>query len=124
MEYVIKDRFSFEKFRSDKNFKYSIRKIKLDIGDNALSRQYERKLNKNYFACGCTEGAIAVYGTLLTLLLIWLWGGFSLKSDWWIIVAAVTTAALAGKLIGILLSKYRLKKVFAALDAYIDIDIH
>lgn len=120
MEYIIKDRDSFDKLRNDKNFSNSIRKIKLEIGENTISERYERILNKTYFACGCQEGAMAVYATLFICIIVWLAGDFAIMQNWWTIFIAMAISAVVGKITGIIVSRYRLKKALEDLGNYIE----
>ncbi len=118
MEYIIHDMISFEKLRNEKTYKNSIRRIKLDIADQTLSKKIEKRLNRHYFACGCMEGAIAVYASILVCVAIWLWGNFIFSRHWMIFVFTILGSALAGKLFGLVLSHYRLKKTFSELEKY------
>lgn len=118
MEYLITNIDSLEKLKSDKNIKNSIRKIKLNLLDNNATQLYERKINKYYFACGCQEGAFLVYLTLFGSLLICWVSGINILTNWWKIVIVLAISALTGKLSGLLLSRYKLKKIFRTLEIY------
>jgi len=118
MEYLITDLDSLVRLEKEKNLKTSIRKIKLNLEDKSFSQPYERKINRYYFACGCSEGAVAVYISLFcSFLALWI-TGFETIHIWWKIIIVVTFSAIAGKLYGLLISKYRLKKLFRILENY------
>lgn len=117
MEYIVSDMASLKKLRDERWLKNSIRIIRLTMGDGIQIKTYEQKLNKHYFDCGCKSGAISVYLTIF-LGFIFLWGSDFLTSiSWWGIVAIVVVAAFVGKLIGLLISRYRLKRMFWLLES-------
>jgi hypothetical protein len=116
MEYQLSDLRSLQKLRSDKALKNSIRKIKVTSENILQSQIFEEKLNKYYFACGCQAGTITVFLVMLSYGLLWWSSGFSLSVNWWQIVATLFAAALAGKLTGLLISRYRLERTFRVLE--------
>jgi hypothetical protein len=116
MEYQLNDIDALQRLRSDPTLKNSIRRIKLTTDNNLNAEMVEEKLNKYYFACGCQAGTIAVYLAMLSYLLIWWGSGFTLSINWWKIAATLIVVALAGKLVGLLISKYRLEQTFRVLE--------
>ncbi len=102
MEYVIDSIHTLEKLKQDKNLKLSVRKIKLqlkDFGDTAL---YEKRMNQYYFACGCQSGAVAVGLSFIFLIFNYSFSIFNFH--WGMAVAIVFSAALIGKLLGLIFS--------------------
>ena len=118
MNYLVHNLDSLEKLRKDKNIKYGIRKINIELPENNDVKLYERRLNKHYFACGCQEGAISVYislfGSLLTCWILKL----NILSNWWRILIVMAIAALIGKLFGLIYSNFKLKRTFQNLAIY------
>ena len=115
MEYIIDSIQSLLKLQVDKDLKHSIRKIRVLLPDTSSALRYEQKLNRHYFACGCQEGALAVHATLLFMLGVYALSGFDVVMPWWKLVIAFFIAALAGKITGLLISKYRLEKIYREL---------
>ncbi len=123
MNYSVNNMDSLEKLRKDKSIKQSIRKVMLDIPDKNLVQRLERKLNKHYFACGCQEGAFSVYLALFGVILsCWLLH-INIISSWWRILTVLAIAALFGKLFGLLLSSFKLKKIYHNLENYFNNEI-
>lgn len=116
MDYILNDAKALERLRRDKILKHSIRRIVVGSGENGLIASFQKTLNKNYFACGCREGAIGVYMSLLCFGIVWWRNGFR-GSAWWVLVVAVV-ASIVGKIFGLVLSRYRLRKVFRKLEVY------
>ena len=116
MEYTLNDLDSLQRLRNQKALKNSIRKIKVTTNDALLSQTLEEKLNKYYFACGCESGAIAVSLTMFSYFLGWWSAGFTLFLGWWRMAGILLAAALAGKLVGLLINRYRLEKLFRVLE--------
>jgi hypothetical protein len=92
-------------------------KIELDAASEEV-KSYEQKINRYYFACGCTMGEIAVFSTLLVFGVIWLLDRDSVLLTWWEIVGGVFVAALIGKIIGLVLGRYLLKKTVTTQVSY------
>jgi hypothetical protein len=93
-------------------------KIKLNLAylTPTEAKSYEQKINDNYHACGCEVGA------LITLLSVGTMLGYPQISgepmNWnyaWKCIAIIFTLALIGKMIGLLLAKYRLRKTINRL---------
>ena len=116
MEYTLNDLDSLQRLRNEQALKNSIRKIKVNTDDALLSQTLEEKLNKYYFACGCEAGAITVLVTLFSYFLGWWSSGFTLSIGWWRMAGILLVAALAGKLVGLLINRYRLEKLFRVLE--------
>lgn len=116
MEYIINSRFSFDKFRKDPNIKNAIRRVKLDLPFIKDQKGIEKSLNKGVMACGCQEGAMAVFIALFINVFLLITGKFSIKGDWMLMLGIMLLAALAGKLFGLLLSKQKFKAALKLLD--------
>ena len=118
MDYQLKDIETLQKLRQERWLRSSIRRIKVTPNDSLQAKRIEKKLNRYYFACGCEEGSLAVFLTMSILFLIWWSRGFVSFIRWWKLAAIIAAAALAGKLIGLAVNRYRLKKMFRVLEAY------
>ncbi len=116
MEYLISNLDSLDKLRQEKDLKHSIRKIRLEVANLEQTVSFEKRLNRYYFACGCKEGAIGVYLSLLGCLLFWWSAGFSPITAWWKIIPILAASALMGKLSGLLLSKIKLNKTLNEIE--------
>ena len=115
MIYTISDIGSLLKLKSEKDLKNRIRNIELDI-DDPSQKMLEKKLNKYYFACGCKEGAIAVYIAMVCFLIAWWLSDFNMIQIGWKIIMITAAAALAGKITGMLLSRRKLRSVMNELE--------
>ncbi|MEP7232138.1 MAG: hypothetical protein ABI691_17890 [Ginsengibacter sp.] len=118
MEYVLDDISSLRKLRREGTLKNSIRKIKLIMDNPLQAKTLEQRLNKYYFACGCHTGGAAVSIALFFTFLLWWYSGFIIFISWWKIVIIIAACAFAGKLTGLFISRYRLKKLFHVLEDY------
>ncbi len=118
MEYLLNDISSLRKLRRESMLKNSIRKIKLIMDDPSQAKTLEQRLNKYYFSCGCHMGSVAVSIALLFAFLLWWYSGFTMFISWWKIVIIIAACAFTGKLTGLFISRYRLKKLFHVLEDY------
>jgi hypothetical protein len=109
MDYILNDIGALERLKREKMLKHGIRRI--------VSPLQEKQLNRYYFACGCREGAIGVYLSLFCFGLFWWRNGFVGISAWWVLVIAAV-ASFIGKISGLVLSRYRLRKVYRELEIY------
>lgn len=116
MDYYIRDIDSLKKLSQEKNLKNTIRKIKLSFDAGKEVNASEQKLNKYYFACGCKEGAITVYVVLFCSFILWWSSGFIIVGSWWKFIIVIACAALIGKVTGLIINKYKLKKVLHDLE--------
>lgn len=118
MDYILNNMNSLQKLQYDRDLKNSIRRIRVNTGDTFQAKIFELKLNKYYFACGCQSGTIAVYLSMLLCFLLWWSPDFNPFVSWLRIAIIIAISAFVGKLIGLLVSRYRLKKMFRVLEAY------
>lgn len=119
MDYLVNNLSSLELLETDKRRKHRIRKIKLDIQDTDQFQRYEKKINEYYFACGCKEGAIGVYISLICCFLAWWLFGDFIPVSWWMVLAAMAASAIGGKISGLLISSYKLKQIFRTLKSHL-----
>ena len=115
MEYVIRDLKSLEKLQHDSSLKMSIRKIRIDLSSSLDIKQYEHQLNESYFACGCKAGSITLSITILVILIAWLIFPEASIWGWWQLLFIIFSAALIGKMFGLILAKFRLRYLIKAL---------
>ncbi|WP_425237098.1 hypothetical protein [Ulvibacterium sp.] len=115
MIYSIKDRNSIRQLKLDKSIKRRFRKIQLD-DSFGKDEKFVRKLNKHFFACGCQEGAFLVTLTLFVLIFLFLYSEPSYLKKWWGIPVSLIIAAITGKLIGILNSRFQLRRMLEKLE--------
>jgi hypothetical protein len=116
MEYTIKDKPTLDRLRQDRTLKLGLRAIKIEVGGSADVKSCERKLNRYYFACGCTAGQIAVMCSLVMLGLLWLVDKDSGLLTWWRVVAGIFASALVGKIAGLVVSHYLLRRTYSRLE--------
>jgi hypothetical protein len=117
MDYVIKDKLTLNRLVRDKTLKREIRSISIKPeGFSCDMKSFERKINRYYFACGCTTGKIVVMCTLLALGILWLIDKNSDLLVLWKIVVCVFVSALIGKVFGLALSYYLLQKIYSKLE--------
>ncbi len=116
MNFIVKDKIALKRLQCDKTLKREIRSIKIELETSSKDvKSYERKINRYYFACGCTIGQIAVFCTLVVFGVIWLINRDSALLTWWKVLACVFASALAGKTIGLFISHYLLKNTYSEL---------
>ncbi len=121
MIYIVKDAITLDRLRFDNKLKRELRLIKIEIvAAPEEVKLIEKKINRYYFACGCTIGEVSVIFTLLIFGLIWLFDQHSALLVLWKIVGAVFVAALIGKIIGIALSRYLLQKTYSELSKLLE----
>lgn len=118
MEFVISNIATLERLKSDKSIKNSVRRIRL-IVNGFDTKEYEYLINKNYFACGCKQGTVAVYISALSLLVIWLIERNIALFQWKWILAILFSSAVIGKVIGLVYSYYQFNKLYN--DIYLKI---
>jgi hypothetical protein len=120
MKYVIKDRSTLEKLQRDKTLKRIFRSIAIELdAPIGVVNALEKRINRYYFACGCTLGEIAVVSTLFVFGALWLLDRNSSLLNWRVIVACVFAAALTGKVAGLVLSRILLRRTYSELDKII-----
>ncbi|MDH5216989.1 MAG: hypothetical protein OEX19_04795 [Gammaproteobacteria bacterium] len=97
--------------------------IRLDGIEKEQADQLSQEINKNYFACGCSEAtALGLAG--LAAALVWMgnrfenWQNFSLQ-DGLIVVGAFIIATGVGKAIGHLRARIALKTAVDKLISYV-----
>ncbi len=113
MEYVINGIKALEKLKQDKNLKLSIRKITLHLKGFEGAALYEKRMNQYYFACGCKFGAAAVGLSFIFLIFNYSFSIFNFH--WGLAVAIVFSAALIGKLAGLIFSKIGFENLYKKL---------
>jgi hypothetical protein len=117
MVYIIRDRLTLERLERDNSLKRVVRSIKIETeADNGNWRSYEEKINRYYFACGCTSGQIAVFCTGAVLGILWLIDASPELFVWWKVVACVGAAALLGKVSGLAGSRYLLLRTYGQME--------
>lgn len=118
IEYTVSDIDSLNNLKNDRAIKDRIRKIKIDINkSNPLDiRELEHDINKHYFACGCEQGTISVYISLLALLTIWLVDTTNILIHWKFIICILLSSAFVGKAIGLIYSRYKLRFIYAKIN--------
>ncbi len=117
MNYTIKDKLTLNRLQGDKTLKRELRSITIEPDASSEDvKSYERKINRYYFACGCTIGEITVLCTLLVFGILWLIDKNSNLLVWWKIVGGVFGAALIGKIIGLVISHFLLQKTYSELE--------
>lgn len=96
--------------------------IRIEAGDELdpkLRQDYERRLNRHYFACGCDKAALGMVVGVVGYI-----GWMSLRSggwerlgwpDLWLGLAVVVAATAAGKFIGRVQADRQLKAVAGEL---------
>ncbi|MBH0117306.1 hypothetical protein I6E52_10670 [Salinibacterium sp. NG253] len=90
---------------------------KLELGGPFADQEIEKRLNSSFFACGCQEGATAVFAALMVSTIGAIATGLSGAFAWWWIVAYAFGAALLGKGIGLAIAWVRLIRVRRELAA-------
>jgi|SRR5215216_6273316 len=116
MEYILNDVDSLNRLRTQRALKDSIRKIKVTTGNINLPGMFEKKLNKYYFACGCAEGQIAVWCTMLAFSMLWLIDRNSDLLVWWKVVSCVFASAFLGKVVGLMINHRHLQRMYSELE--------
>lgn len=114
MTYIINDLKSLEKLIKDKNLRRSLRKIQLDL-PISNSENYSREINKYYFACGCEQGAITVFATILIVAIIFVTTDLPILENWWYALIYLLVGAILGKVYGIVHKKIMFQKTVNAL---------
>jgi hypothetical protein len=118
MVYLIENLQSLNELFNDTSIKNSIRKIEIRV--TGLERSpLEQKLNRHYFACGCKEGAVSIYTALLIFVILQYGIGIQLITSWTMGIVVLFSAALAGKLIGLFISKFKLKMIYKEIKSYL-----
>ncbi|MCC6281808.1 MAG: hypothetical protein IT262_14465 [Saprospiraceae bacterium] len=117
MNYIVSDKVSLERLMMDKTIKNSFRRIKLEFANFENTKEWEDKINKNYFACGCETGSMAVCAVLVIFVVLWSIGSLFAIFTWWKMIATIFAAALTGKIAGLVLSHFQLQKLVKELEA-------
>ena len=117
-EFVIMDRATSGRLRTDRTLKRTIRRIRLGADlDLPDAGPLEHRINRTYFACGCGSGAAAVYLALLGIGLSW-WTMPDLMSwNLWNGALAVLTAGAVGKIVGLLSARRSLARALDRIEA-------
>jgi hypothetical protein len=116
MNYTVKNKLTLNRLQYDKTLKREIRSITIEMDSSSDDvKSYKRKINRYYFACGCTMGKITVSCTLLVFGILWLINKESDLLIWWKIVVGVFVSALIGKIIGLVISHYLLQRTYSKL---------
>ena len=117
MNYVINNNDSLTRLRCDPSLKRSYRRIKIELdGDKKKLNLVERRINKTYFACGCTSGAISVYMVIILMTAYWLIFPSPAFLTWWTVLATIFLASILGKIIGIVVSRKQLRIALEELE--------
>ncbi len=117
MDYVINDWNTLRRLRSDWNIKREFRRIKIQLDTDSLNlKEIEHRINKFYFACGCTSGAVGVYVGLAAIGTTWLLVPQLVNWVWWNIVIVMFLAGIAGKLIGLFVNRYLLVQTLTQIE--------
>lgn len=92
-----------------------------DSFKHANKEQLEHDLNKNYYACGCNQGAKALLIGLLVFGLAGLYGFYTYewsvtKSLTWCFGGAILMS-IVGKLIGLVQANGKLKKIIREIQS-------
>lgn len=118
MIYLIEDLKTLENLEQDSVLKDQIRRIQIVI-PGVEKEKLEPKINRYYFACGCREGAIVIYVAALTFSILQYGIGIQLVNSWKIGLLALFVSALTGKLMGLIINKARLKKIYQQLRKHL-----
>lgn len=117
MEYILDDLNSLHRLRNERTLRNIIRKIKVTGKDVNRLSAFEKRLNKYYFACGCAEGQIAVWGTILAFSILWIIDRNAGVLVWWKLVPCLFASALLGKMVGLLMNHLRLQQMYSELES-------
>lgn len=112
--YIVSDMHSLERLKKDKNLYNSIRKIKLELTIPGVE-SYSMQINKYYFSCGCEQGAIAVFASILIVTVIYLTTEVPILEKWWYGGIYLVVGGLLGKIYGIIYKKFMLHNTIKAL---------
>lgn len=105
--------------------------LRLERATDAELSEWQRRLDRYLYACGCTSGAVALSAALAALATIQFVAGADLGSGLrtvgvWIAVALV--AALVGKTAGLLGAQVRRRTLYAEIERTLadrsDLSIH
>ncbi len=118
MIYLIEDLTTLQKLEHDSVLKNQIRQIQIAI-PGVEKEVLEQRINRYYFACGCKEGAIGIYVAALTFSVIQFGIGIQWVTSWKMGVLLLFISALTGKLVGLIVSKVRLKRIFRKLRKHL-----
>lgn len=117
MEYVIDGRGALARLASDRTLKTRLRRIRIELAGGSLA-EWERQLNRHYFACGCETGSVAVVAVLLAGSTAWAAGLAPGLWRWWSAPAGLALAAILGKLAGLGVSRMKVRRLLRALASY------
>ena len=117
MRFVVDGAPAVRRLRTDRDLRrvfseIVVRRLAGPIDQDPL----ERALNRHYFSCGCAQRAAAVHIGLLIGGTMWAWGVRFEPWRWWKLALLSFGRALVGKLIGIAVSKWRLRSIYRALE--------
>lgn len=85
--------------------------LNLDYLTPTEAISFEKKINDNYHACGCELGALITLLSVGTMLVYPQISGVQMNWNYaWKCITVIFLLALTGKMIGLLLAKYRLRK--------------
>lgn len=114
MNYIISDIESLEKLTKDKNLRNSIRKIQLNLKITNIE-SYSKQINKYYFSCGCKQGAISFFVSILIVIFIYFTIDSFIFKKWWYIALYLFLGTLIGKIYGIIFKEVMIKKIIKTL---------
>ncbi|MFQ6083010.1 MAG: hypothetical protein ACE5WD_06595 [Candidatus Aminicenantia bacterium] len=123
-DFKITNSDSIQSLFSKKN-RNKFERIKIDVEglDKSRAKEFEKKINRYFFSCGCETGAIFSFSSILVYILI---GMLYFKKtsifNWQSIkygLLILLTGALLGKIIGLLYAKYKLRITIKKLKSEI-----
>lgn len=115
MPFVVDSLDALERLRTDPNLRRTITRITVLAAPGDARHPLESALNRHYFACGCAHGALAVYLGLAAGGTMWVMGwGFD-AWRWWKLALIALVCSLAGKFVGMAVSRWRLQALCAVL---------
>lgn len=114
MEFIVNSLSSLQSLKNDKSIKNSARRIKLII-NGFDTQEYEYQINKHYFACGCKQGTVGVYVSILFLSSIWLIDSNTELLQWKWVLTILFSSAIIGKVAGLVYSHFQFRKLYNEL---------
>lgn len=117
MDFVVTNRDTLNRLRRDSSLRRTVRRIKIDsrleLGD---AGKLESQINRSYFSCGCRSGILTVYAALALVGATWRIAPGITAWVWWKVALVGIIAAFVGKVAGLLVGRYRLKRALDRLD--------
>lgn len=118
MEFIIDSVASLDRLRSTGD-RSAIGRIRL-AGPLADDHD-ERALNQAYFACGCELGSLTVMATLVGSMVLGLLQGYDGALVWWRILLYLAAAAAIGKVAGLIIARFQLRRLYSKLRLRADL---